>query len=340
MLRQLHFSSQQAESPLQHPRRNIGTSTTDMVKRSRREFTPLFSVIVPTLDRVELLKQTLNSVFRQRFDSFEMIVVDDGSKDETVDYLRTLGRRVTALSQPNCGPAAARNLGARHAQGAYLAFLDSDDLWFPWTLEAYAAVLQNAGQPCFLAGKPQRFGTDKPVPEAGSHAVQWDHFADYLASGADWRWWGVSSFVVKRSTFSEAGGFSVGLLSGEDADLALRIGTAPGFVQVTAPITFAYREHAGNMTLMTLNVGRTLQAAKHSIRVEHCGGYPGGARRRLQRWRILTRHIRPVALACARSGLAREAWALYWYTFRWHVALRRWRFLAGFPVRALIQRAE
>jgi cellulose synthase/poly-beta-1,6-N-acetylglucosamine synthase-like glycosyltransferase len=331
VLQRLELSEQQAGFPLAHRRLAMGLRTT--VRRSHHRATPLFSVIVPTFDRFELLKDTLSSVFHQRFGAFEIIVVDDGSKDETVGYLKSLGRRVTALSQPNGGPAAARNLGARHAQGTYLAFLDSDDLWFPWTLEVYAKVLQNAGQPCFLVGKPQRFRTDRALAEVGCDKVQWKHFGDYLASDAYWRWWGVSSFVVKRTTFSEVGGFSAGLLSGEDADLALRMGTATGFVQITAPTTFAYREHAGNIAT---DLSRNIQAAQYKIQAERRGQYPGGTRRQQQRWCILTRHVRPIALACARSGFSREAWALYWSTFGWHVALRRWRFLGAFPAQALL----
>src|SRR5262249_49336199 len=93
---------------------------------------PLFSVIIPTFDRIQMLKHALDSVFRQRSTDFEIIVVDDGSSDGTVDYLRRLERGVTVYTQRNSGPSAARNLGASQACGRYLAFLDSDDLWFPW----------------------------------------------------------------------------------------------------------------------------------------------------------------------------------------------------------------
>jgi hypothetical protein len=108
-------------------------------------------------------------------------------------------------------------------------------------------------------------------------------------------------------------------------------------VQVRAPATFAYREHAGNLAR---DLSRNIQAAQHEIRAERSGQYPGGRRRRQQRWRILTRHVRPVALECARSGVGREAWELYWSTFRWHVVLRRWRFLAAFPLLALLGSAR
>jgi hypothetical protein len=110
------------------------------------------------------------------------------------------------------------------------------------------------------------------------------------------------------------------------------MGTARGFVQVTGPATFAYREHAGNIAF---DLNRNIQAAQHKVSAECCGQYPGGRQRRRQRWRILTRHVRPIVLECARAGMGRVAWAFYLSTFAWHFALGRWRFLIAFPALAL-----
>src|SRR5262245_55735540 len=110
----------------------------------------MFSVVIPSFNRVALLGSALNSVFAQSFTDFEVIVVDDGSTDQTMQYLRAFRDRLAAIRQPNQGPGAARNRGARHAVGAYLAFLDSDDLWFPWTLEIYRKVIQEHNYPSFI----------------------------------------------------------------------------------------------------------------------------------------------------------------------------------------------
>src|SRR5215470_13207942 len=115
---------------------------------------PLFSIIIPTFNRMELLEGAVESVFAQRCTDFEIIIVDDGSADNTIDYLKSLGNRVNILLQRNRGPGSARNLGARHASGTYLAFLDSDDLWFPWTLEVYRSVIIKHRNPSFVTGKP------------------------------------------------------------------------------------------------------------------------------------------------------------------------------------------
>jgi glycosyltransferase involved in cell wall biosynthesis len=96
---------------------------------------PEFSVIIPAYNRRALLIETLNSVWQQTFADFEVIVVDDGSTDGTAEYLGSLGAKVQCVMQDNFGPGAARNRGLEIANGRYVAFVDSDDVWFPWTLE-------------------------------------------------------------------------------------------------------------------------------------------------------------------------------------------------------------
>src|SRR5204862_986299 len=97
--------------------------------------------------------------------------------------------------------------------------------------------------PSFIAGKPQRFGDEDELGSVVQTGLRHQSFADYFASGDQWRWWGVSSFVIQRDAFTRAGGFTEEFVNGEDADLALKLGVAPGFIQITSPATFAYREH-------------------------------------------------------------------------------------------------
>jgi glycosyltransferase involved in cell wall biosynthesis len=287
-----------------------------------------FSVIIPTWNRSEMLMQTLASVRAQSMTDHEVIVVDDGSTDGTLEQLASRHTEAKVLQHQNRGPGAARNLGARHAKGDYLAFLDSDDVWFPWTLATYAEALSRANEPSFLAGKPLRFRNNTELPEAPEAPTTFATFPDYLASGDEWRWWGASSFVIRRDAMMAGGGFAEENMNGEDADLALKLGTARGFVQVTNPVTFGYREHAANVTV---NIGKTITGLWHKIRAESSGGYPGGEARAPERWRILTRHARPVILRCLQNGQRAEAWRMYRATFRWHAALGKWKFLFAFP---------
>ena len=293
---------------------------------------PLFSIIIPTYNRLPYLKRTLDSIWEQSFTDFEIIVVDDGSTDGTVDCLRGLGGRVKLLRQENRGPGAARNLGIEHARGEYIAFLDSDDLWFPWTLKTYAAIVEKTGSPAFISGNHIRFSQEAAIEKVSESPLKFNFFRDYLTSGDEWRWWGVSSFVIKTELVKSCGGFTEINTNSEDADIALKLGEAPVFVQVTSPYTFAVREHLNNVTK---NFTKTIQGTWLNVYSEHSSSYPGGQGRSHERWRILTRHVRPVTIECLKIGKKREAWRLYFATFRWHLALGRWKYLLGFPILTL-----
>src|SRR5262249_210129 len=114
---------------------------------------PYFSVIIPAFNRAELLREALESVFQQECRDFEVIVVDDGSTEDLSAVARAFRGRGTFFRQDNAGPGAARNHGARAATGEYLAFLDSDDVWFPWTLRTQRECISRAGNPSMLLGR-------------------------------------------------------------------------------------------------------------------------------------------------------------------------------------------
>ena len=292
---------------------------------------PSFSVIIPTYNRAGLIGDTLASVLLQPTHC-QVIVVDDGSTDGTPDVVATFGDRVTLLRQSNRGPGAARNAGLAVATGDYVAFLDSDDLWFPWTTATYAALIA-AHRPAFVAGKPLVFDGDPPTPAAAGPTAT--VFRDYLASGDQWRWWSASSFVMRTDALRAVGGWTNEWVNAEDADVALRMGSAGPFVQVTGPATFAWRRHDGSAMSV---VGKTVAGINRLIDVEDAGGYPGGPARARDRRRIITTYARPLSLDLLRDGDPATGWALYRRTLRWHLSLGRWRYLAGFPLRAVTAR--
>src|SRR5437868_3791234 len=116
---------------------------------------PLLSVIIPTYNRSGLLREALATVRAQACADYEVIVVDDGSTDDTADVLARFGEgeppgRFRVLRQANAGQGAARNLGIAEARGEYCAFLDSDDRFFPWTLAIVAAAIEENGRPSVL----------------------------------------------------------------------------------------------------------------------------------------------------------------------------------------------
>src|SRR6266478_4234046 len=123
---------------------------------------PLFSIIVPTYNRALYIRATLDSVRAQEFTDYEVIAVDDGSTDKTLSILRETPS-VRVLQQDNKGPGAARNYGVSQASGVYIAFLDSDDLWFPWTLSMFAKAIEQYHNPALIAAKLKLFWDDQDL---------------------------------------------------------------------------------------------------------------------------------------------------------------------------------
>ncbi|MCX7396131.1 MAG: glycosyltransferase family A protein [Planctomycetales bacterium] len=292
---------------------------------------PFFSVVIPTYNRESTLAETLASVAAQEFQDFECIVVDDGSTDGTVAIAQSFPF-VRVICQQNSGPGVARNTGVNAAKGQYMAFLDSDDVWFPLTLSNYANVISQCKSPAFVTGKPQLFYQPEELSICVEHPVEFESFADYFSSGDEWRWFGVSSFVIRRDLFLQVGGFADGRINGEDADLAMRLGIAPGFVHVTSPTQFGYRVHEGNVTNDTTKSQAGLQLLLNG---EGEGLYPGGHQRAGERARIIARHVRPFAISLAQSGRAWTAFRFYRAVLGEALQNHRWKFLLGLPLLAI-----
>ncbi len=101
------------------------------------------SVIIPTYNRGWILKESIDSVFSQTFDAYELIVVDDGSDDNTSEILDSYGNKLRIIRQANQGVSAARNRGIIASSGEFIALLDSDDLWLPEKLDRQMSFFRN-----------------------------------------------------------------------------------------------------------------------------------------------------------------------------------------------------
>lgn len=274
-----------------------------------------------------MLRLTLESVWRQTFTEYEVIVVDDGSTDETAEYLSKISERASVVRQQNSGPGAARNKGAKNARGEYLAFLDSDDLWFPWTLETVDELIAKHDRPAVIAAKLVPFKNPIELERISHSPTNAEVFSDYLSSSNHDCFVGAGMTFVRRDKFLEAGGFTGRQINLEDHDLILRLGTAEGFVRILEPPTLGWRRHGDGMTDQFT---RSYHGCRYLIENEQRGLYPGGKTRAVARRRIITRHLRPWALTFARTGAWQPAWSLYKSTFTWNLTLGRWRFLMGF----------
>jgi glycosyltransferase involved in cell wall biosynthesis len=292
----------------------------------------LFSVIIPTYNRISLLQRTLASVRAQLFADYEIIVVDDGSTDATREWLASQSGAIRVLHRSNGGPGAARNRGVREARGDYIAFLDSDDLWFPWTLSAFARAIEEHGQPNILNGRYLEFSDDAELAAVRQepHRTLW--FQDYFASSKHPFSVGSGTCVLRREA-AAATTFSEDRLNAEDHDLILRMGTLSGFVQIMSPITMGWRRHSASETG---NFASSVSGSLRLVSRERQGAYAGGDRRSQERHRILARHTRATAIACVRHGEFKKGWSLYRSSAAWNLRIGHWKFVLAFPVLAAV----
>ena len=291
-----------------------------------------FSVITATYNRAKFITATLESLKAQEFKDFEVIVVDDGSTDNTLELLKPHSSWLKVFQEQNAGPGRARNIAVSHATGEYLAFLDSDDIWFPWTLSTFAQVIEQQGRPVLVAAKLKLFWHDEELAAVKREPLRVEAFPDYYASSHKRYFVGACMMVVQRDAFQKVGGFTERRIYAEDCDLALRFGLANGFVQIIAPVTFGYRQHATNACKDWVMINK---GTRNLVEQESAGKYPGGPARKRNRLRLITLHTRPFSVACLENGHQDLGWKLYWATAGWHLRIFRWKYLFGFPVFAL-----
>jgi glycosyltransferase involved in cell wall biosynthesis len=288
-----------------------------------------FSVIIPTYNRAALLREAVESVFAQTFTDYEVIVVDDGSVDTTSAVVASYGDRVRVYRQGNSGPGAARNLGIQNAVGEYVAFLDSDDLWFPWTLASYQSAIEGCDKPGFICGECIKFSKVDEIKSAQSGELVCETFADYYAAWPQRIWIGTCGVAIRREALANTGGYIGGFINAEDSDLWMSLGIVPGFVHLKAPIVFAYR---ANPAGVSKTGAKTFEGMRQMVLREQAGKYPGGYARRRERWQILTWHLRPATMGRVHEGDISGAWWLYRKSFLWQIASRRFRYILALPV--------
>lgn len=205
---------------------------------------PLFSVIIPTYNRAEKVVRAVQSVLAQTFSDYEIWVVDDGSTDGTEQALSPYLERIHYLPQENCGAAAARNTGLQHSTGKYVAFLDSDDWWYPQKLQAISSALHSHPEvglfysPCEVVNEEgERLWIDYSRSVQGSGYLPL-LMGDFLA---------LSSAVVKRECLARALAFDPAMVPCEDWDLWLHI--ARSYPIYLVPEVLVRFEYASNSKL-------------------------------------------------------------------------------------------
>ncbi|MFP4446418.1 MAG: glycosyltransferase family 2 protein [Desulfosudaceae bacterium] len=178
------------------------------------------SVIIPTYNRAVLVTEAVGSALAQEGPDVEVIVVDDGSTDDTGRVLDAFGSRIIRVTQPNLGVSAARNAGADRASGSHLAFLDADDLWLPGKLARQAAFFQAHPGARICQTEEAWLKNGRRINPGKKHRkpsgmIFIPSLALCLVSP--------SAVMIERQFFQQMGGFDESLPACEDYDLWLRI---------------------------------------------------------------------------------------------------------------------
>jgi glycosyltransferase involved in cell wall biosynthesis len=236
----------------------IFTATVSMLK------TPLVSVVMPAFNAARFIEQTLESARCQTFQDFEVLVVDDGSTDDTAAVAQKFcetDARFQLLRRSHNGLSATRNAGIERTRGEFIAFLDADDVWSPEKLECQMALFRadprvNFSYTNFHFWDGQLdleiyYRANRPLPDCD--AARQLIFANVYC---------ISTVVTKRELFDKAGVFDTALLDGcEDWDLWLRLAEHGLYARGTHKPLARYRRWPGNMS------NKKLKMAENDVRV-------------------------------------------------------------------------
>jgi glycosyltransferase involved in cell wall biosynthesis len=229
----------------------------------------LVSVIIPTYNRTKTIERAVNSVLNQTWKKIEIIVVDDGSTDQTNETLKAYGDKIRVIHQPNAGASAARNTGIKAATGEIISFLDSDDEWLPSKTERQIKLLQRMesyGVVCCVCNATMLFsaGVVTSFQAAGLNPLQaegvWLNPADTL----------VDRFLffnqvtaVRREALDASGYFREDLKILEDYDLALKLSLIGPWTFIADPLVI-WHEDAGSGLSRNVN---QLNACQLTLRI-------------------------------------------------------------------------
>ncbi|PIQ84097.1 MAG: hypothetical protein COV75_04030 [Candidatus Omnitrophica bacterium CG11_big_fil_rev_8_21_14_0_20_63_9] len=272
---------------------------------------PLVSVIIPTFNRAAMLREALESALRQTVKNIEVIVIDDGSTDDTFQVAQAAGDKVRYFLQPNQGVAAARNRGIREARGRYVAFLDSDDLWLPNKLERQIDYFRAHREVGLLYTRMWSYDVADPEKRQLEPKTVAKTF-DALLNGPNTVT--SSTVMVRRECFDLVGVFNPLLRASEDHELWLRIARRFPIAFLDEALAI-YRRHKKSINAdhATLYEGYRgfyeILVNEYSTRLHN----PKLAEQRLAKFEYLCgtsalkRGERRKALKLIRSALARDA---------------------------------
>lgn len=203
------------------------------------------SVIIPTYNRAWALKEAIDSVLAQDYTNFELIVVDDGSTDDTPSLLAAYGDRITAIRQSNQGVSAARNRGMDVSSGELIAFLDSDDRWLPQKLSCQADWFSHHPNALICQTEEIWIRNGRRVNPKNRHKKP---AGDIFEKSLHLCLVSPSAVMIKRGLFNRVGNFDESMPACEDYDLWLRIACRYPVFLIDTPLIIKQGGHPDQLS--------------------------------------------------------------------------------------------
>ncbi len=195
----------------------------------------IVSIIIPNYNHAQFVGDAINSVLDQDYRNFEIIVVDDGSTDNSHEVINNFGDQVRYIWQENQGLSAARNTGIKHAKGSYIGVLDADDMYEPAYLSTMmSALLENPTADGIYCGYQFVDQSNNPLPQIEARAIPSNELYHVLLDGD---FLVPESMFVRRYCYDWAGPFDTSLRACEDWDMWLRISKKFKIIHITQILT-------------------------------------------------------------------------------------------------------
>ena len=216
---------------------------------------PTISVIIPVYNGEKTIKQTIESVLNQTFRDFELLIINDGSQDATLEIIQAINdARIQAFSYPNSGVSASRNRALTKAKGEFISFIDADDLWTPNKLELQLKALQDNPQAAVAYSWSDWIDESGQFLRSGGHitvngkAYEKLLLRDFIESG--------SNPLIRKQALDEVGYFEQSVTPAEDWDMWLRLAARYEFVTVEVPqILYRISPNSASFNIVKMEAG-------------------------------------------------------------------------------------
>ncbi|HEX5431353.1 MAG TPA: glycosyltransferase [Bryobacteraceae bacterium] len=281
------------------------------------------TAVIPTYNRALLLRRAVESVLAQTYPVSEVIVVDDGSTDNTREVVESFGGRIQYVYQENAGPSAARNNGIRRASGDWIAFLDSDDCWLPDKIRLQVEAVKRNSSAALVYGSAWLILPDgaRNLIGAADPKRLWPALrCSNLITSA-------SCVLVRKEVLIRAGGFREDLRVGEDWDLWTKLASRYSFAAVNEPVL----NYSVTPNSLSQDPERTVSDMERILETSLLAGLRGTSRV-VWRRKIRAVQLYRAALNSRSSNRSASLWLLLRSLAQWPSPMffpLRWRVLAA-----------